>query len=278
MKPTVKSTIAIAAAALALAACTTKESNNGSTLSFSRLQDEQSYRLVGSAADHDSENDISYGCQVDMLMPEVLYGKPVDVLRDTIMNIAFGSSGPDTKAIIASAMHKAAEEIGYEVTDSVLPDSVIAAEPEFLCRYDGFTSIEGDVETLTPRLLSYAVTSSNYTYGAAHGMYGTRYVNYDMLTGRVVTLADLFTSEGLEALPGIIRDAATTMESTIGSTDIETLPADGNFYITAAHEIVFAYQPYEVASYAQGEIQIPMAAYMLSQYLTDEGNELLLKR
>lgn len=278
MKLTVKTTIATAAAALALAACNSTGVSNDHTLSFSRLQDEQSYRLVGSASDHDSEDDISYGCQVDMLMPEVLYGKPVDVLRDSIMNIAFGSTGSDTKAIIASAMRSAAAEIGYEVTDTILPDSVVAAVPDFLCRYDGYTSVEGDVETLTPRVLSYAVTASNYTYGAAHGMYGTRYVNYDLKAGRVVTLADIFTAEGLEALPGLIRDAATAMESTIGSTDISTLPADGNFYITAAQEIVFAYQPYEVASYAQGEIQIPMAAYMLSQYLTDEGNDLLLNK
>ncbi|MDE6158420.1 MAG: RsiV family protein [Muribaculaceae bacterium] len=61
-----------------------------------------------------------------------------------------------------------------------------------------------------------------------------------------------------------------------GTTDINALPGDDNFYLTPDGNIIFAYQPYEVASYAQGEIQIPIPAYMISQYLTPEAQELLL--
>ena len=42
------------------------------------------------------------------------------------------------------------------------------------------------------------------------------------------------------------------MEASIGSTDITEIPCGGNFYLTPDGEIVFSYQPYEVASYAQG--------------------------
>lgn len=274
---TIKTTI-IATAAVALAGCHSADNYADNSLAFNRVEMQQSYRLAGSAADYDSDCDISFGCNAELLMPTVLFGKPVEALQDSILNTAFGTYGPDHAKVIASAMRKAAEESGYKVVDTVLPDSVVRDVPNFLSRYDGFSAVEGDVETLTSKVLSYAVTNSTYFPSAAHGMYGTRYINYDLDKGKVIGLTDIFTTEGIAALPGIIRSTAVKMESTIGMTDITTLPADDNFYLTAGAEIVFAYQPYEVASYAQGEIQIPIAAYLLSQYLTDEGTALLLNR
>jgi hypothetical protein len=72
-------------------------------------------------------------------------------------------------------------------------------------------------------------------------------------------------------LPERIAEQAEAMSDMIGPTTVGDLPADGNFYISSEGEIVFAYQPYEVASYAQGPINIPFYSYELIDYMTDEG-------
>jgi hypothetical protein len=64
------------------------------------------------------------------------------------------------------------------------------------------------------------------------------------------------------------------MSDIIGATSVSELPADGNFYISSEGEIVFSYQPYEIASFAQGTINIPFYAYELIDYMSAEGIEL----
>ncbi|MCM1067915.1 MAG: RsiV family protein [Muribaculaceae bacterium] len=266
---------ALAIAALCATSCSNTETATD-TITLQKIEVQRSYRLAGSADDYLSGADLSYGCQAELIMPVAIYGHSLDALRDTILSAAVDSTGADIEAVLAGAMPRIAREVGYNITDTVLPDSLIAAVPRFLPRYDGFYSAEGDIETLSPRYLSYAVTRSSYQPSAAHGNYGTVYINYDLNAGCLITLHDLFTAEGLEALPEIIRDTAVKMQAAIGNTDIAALPAGGNFYLTPESTIVFAYQPYEVASYAQGEIQIPIPAYLLSEYLTPVGTALLL--
>lgn len=251
--------------------------NKGNELSFRRITVEQSYRLVGSAIDYESENDLSIGCRTDILMPEKLYANNVEAIKDSILAIAFKNVESSIGNTIEKGMKSYLDDSGYALADTIMPDSVVTAESEFLSRYDGYVAVEGDLETLTHKVLSYALTVSNYFPESAHGMYGTVYINYDLVNGCFIHLSDLFTDKGMEALPRKIRKMALALHPLIGATDIRTLPADNNFYITASNDIVFAYQPYEVASYAQGEIQIPVPAYLLSDFLTPLGAELLLK-
>lgn len=278
MKTTNASLLVILAAVIAVVACNkTADKYVADSIAFNRVEMQKSYRLVGSAADYEREADISFGCQVDLLMPTALYGKPIAAVQDSILMVAFGSTGANHMDLINNALAEQAKELQYEVTDTVINDSVAANQP-FLCSFDAFTSVKGSVEALTSRVMSYAVTSSQYLPGAAHGMYGTRYINYDLENGVVLSLKSLFTNEGLAQLPEIIRNTAVTMEAQIGKTDITALPANDNFYISTDGNIVFAYQPYEVASYAQGEILIPVPGYLLSSYLTIEGDDILLNQ
>lgn len=263
--------------ALLLGGCSLSQ-NDESEVRFTHMQAEASYRLVGSGADYlfADSTDLSFGSKVEFIMPEILLGKDARELRDTIMMLAFDRKGDDVARIMREILPERASEIGYELADTVLPDSVVTKLPNFLSRYDGVSSVTGEVQTLNSKILSYAVTNSGYTPGAAHGMYATYYVNYDMTEGRIVTLDDLFTPEGIESLVTSIRNEAREMRDVIGPTDIDALPSKGNFYLTSDNSIVFAYPPYEVASYAQGEVKIPIPAYLLSTGMTPLGNRLLL--
>lgn len=277
LRKTTATMLLAAAMTSAFVACDKGAKYSPDEIRFSYRMVEKSYRLPGSAADYDQEHDLSIGCRAQFILPEVLRGKDAATLRDSVLSAAFGSCQGSTDSLVAGCMRRFAEGLRYQAVDTIIPDSVVADNPNFLSRYDGCYSATADIETMTGRLVVYAVTVSSYIPHAAHGMYRTTYVNYDIDSARVVTLGRIFSPEGIEALPGILRDIAASMASNIGRTDIEALPQGDNFYITAGNDIVFAYQPYEVASYAQGEIRIPVPAYLLANYLTDYGTALLLQ-
>lgn len=255
-----------AAAVLCLGACGRQAATDADNLSFKRVNTGVVYRLVGSAKDYDTSSDLSFECKADLLMPVAIYGHDVSALRDSIMKFAFDTVAPDHSVAIKDIFRHNVSSLGYAVADTAVADS----------SYDGLCCVTGSVESLTAKVLSYGVTASSYIPRAAHGMYTTFYINYDAVSGKVFTVGDLFTKEGLEKLPETLKSAAADMRGFIGPTEIDGIPHGGNFCISADGDIVFVYQPYEVASYAQGEIRIPIAPYVLSSYLTEYGTRILL--
>ncbi len=276
-----RSILLSAATMLLLASCgnnisETESNMDDNSISFKRIEAAKAYTLENSAADYDTDSDLTVACRVNVLMPENIFGQDLSQLKDAIEISAFGN---DSNRILENFFHSAAAEFGYapvainlnkEQSDSLSKYAVRLSD------YDGCTSIDGDVTTLNNAILSYAITSTSYSPRAAHGMYSTTYINYDIRNGKVITLDDLFTQDGLNALPEIIANKAKYMSPIIGRTNIEALPSDGNFYVSDSGDIVFAYGPYEVASYAQGIIRIPLAPYLLSEYLTETGKSVLL--
>ena len=254
------------AACLAITACTGSGHDNTDSISFSHIKSHAAYRLAGSAADYDAAGDLSFDCTADLLMPTALLGHNTEVLQDSILKAAFDTTGVNHKGIIEAAFHRAAQEVGYAVADTVVADSA----------YDGLYTVAGAIESLSPTILSYAVTISDYMPRAAHGMYNTNFVNYDLEEGKVFVLSDIFTAEGLAKLPAILKQTAASMRDYIGPTELTSLPAGNNFCVNSDNDIIFVYQPYEIASYAQGEIRVPIAAYILSDYFTPYGNKLLM--
>lgn len=252
---------------LGAAACnnSTGTSSQTSDIGFKRITVEKTYLLTGSAADYEAESDLSYNCTADLLLPTSLEGKDVATLRDAILKTALDSTSTDVKSLIEKKFTDVAGELGFKLSEATGTEE-----------YDGLYNLEGSVVNLGNKVLSYAVNYSSYEPRSAHGMYGTYYINYDLQTGKIITLSDLFTPEGLTSLPQSIRTTATGMQSFIGETNITALPSENNFYIAPDGNIVFVYQPYEVASYAQGEISIPLQPYLLSDSLTPYGTKLLL--
>lgn len=257
----------VTAAALAVAGCSAPaDKSSADTLSFERINVTNTYRAAGSAADFDSASDLSIQCAADLLMPVQAYGHDVSELRSTILSTALDTTGTDAAKLVSPALRRQAEDMGYAVTDTTIEGG----------HYDGLFATTGAVVCLSPTVLAYGITNSTYSPGAAHGIYGTTYVNYDLTQGRVFTLADIVTAEGMQKLPELLRTNAADMQGMIGATEITELPAGNNFYVNADNELVFVYRPLEIASYSQGQIAIPVEAYELSDLLTPYGSRLLL--
>lgn len=258
------SIISLLACGLAITACSGTADND--SISFNQIKSHATYRLAGSAEDYEAASDLCFDCSADILMPTAIYGHKVEALQDSILKAAFDTTGVNHKGIIDAAFRRAAQDVGYAVADTTVADS----------SYDGLYTVAGVVESLSPSILSYAVTVSEYLPRAAHGMYGTNFVNYDIEEGKVFGLSDIFTAEGLAKLPSILKQTAVSMRDYIGPTELTSLPAGNNFCVNSDNDIIFVYQPYEIASYAQGEIRVPVAAYILSEYFTPYGNKLLM--
>ena len=118
--------------------------------------------------------------------------------------------------------------------------------------------------TNIPSLWSYAMDVYEYTGGA----HGNRYLliqNYDLQTGDAVSEQDLFIDDYYEPLKNLLLEAliAQTDEAEtkkdlrrLGYSVDDVVPNE-NFYVTA-EGITYVYNPYEIAPYAMGCIQISL--------------------
>ncbi len=269
-------TLAMAAIAAAsvpamLASCanqtsTQSEIARSGSLDFKTETYKASYTLKNSAQDYQRDKDVPYTAKATMLMPTSVPGEGFDVLRNAIMKTAFDSIGSDEATIAKNYFRKTASEIGYtpEATTDDTASDMAAGE----------TIVNGFVQNVTSEILSYGVLNYIYAPGAAHGMSTTRYIVFDFDNGNVVSLSDILSAEGLEKLPATLKERATALESAIGPTELTALPSGNNFYISPDNNLVFVYQPYEIASYAQGTIAISVPAYTVSELMTDYGKTL----
>ncbi|MGM9853884.1 MAG: RsiV family protein [Muribaculaceae bacterium] len=263
-------------AMLMLGACSSKAADTkadddsaaktAGTLSFETRTATSLYKIdLPAELKNGESSDPIYRQSVSLVIPTALGDADISELNDSIISIALGCKDMKLNDAIPAWQKRTAEQTGYSVTP------VKGTAEEISC----FDSVDGTVITLTPDLLVYRITASGYNWGAAHGMSINSYLNFSIKDKKLVTLATLFTPEGLAKLPALIAKAAKANEAALGPTSITALPEGGNFYLSEYGEVVFAYQPYEVASYAQGEIKVGLYPYELDAYLTPEGKALL---
>ncbi|TDN38450.1 DUF3298 domain-containing protein [Hymenobacter sp. UV11] len=109
-------------------------------------------------------------------------------------------------------------------------------------------------------LLSLGFFRYDYS-GGAHGNYGTTAASYDLRTGRRLRYADIFQPAAARQLPALLARAVRPLVGLQANEPLDkqlmvnTIPVTHNVFLTEGGA-VFIYQPYEIASYAQGEIRV----------------------
>jgi|SRR5690625_29973 len=118
------------------------------------------------------------------------------------------------------------------------------------------------------------VETQFYFYtGGAHGMNGTIFHNYDSQTGRLLTTEDLFSDwQALTAHGEKIFRAQFDVPSDASLNDHGFFFEDDRFVLpdnvaVLPDKVVFLYNPYEAASYAQGQIRLEMPVREIGQWL-----------
>ncbi len=120
-----------------------------------------------------------------------------------------------------------------------------------------------------------------YEYsGGAHGNYGSSFYCFDVLQNRRLALSNLIQSDSA-ALQRIVEQHFRTQYH-LKNKPLKTILFDDrlslspNFYVTNKG-IGFLYNPYEVAPYAQGQINVFVPFKSLDQYLTTFTKERLTR-
>jgi hypothetical protein len=250
---------------LSLGSCSDKDKAEDNTISFETITGSGAFTLVGSGENMESAADLTYGDSVSLVMPVSIFGKDISALRDSILVNALDSVGEDIHYIIQRSIRRSAEENGFELKEDTKKMPIFER--------DGYSVTTGSIIALDSDILTYCISSSIYNPGAAHGITTAKYLTYYIPDSKILTLSDVFTPEGLKELPEQIQKQAEDNISAIGPTEIEGLPVGNNFYISHDREIVFVYQPYEVASFAQGEIKVSFYPYELASYMTKTAIE-----
>jgi hypothetical protein len=140
----------------------------------------------------------------------------------------------------------------------MLKDTPADERPSATLNYEEQTSTQ--VLYQSGDLLSLGYFTYSYS-GGAHGMNTTSGASYDLRTGRRLRYDDIFRPEAQAQLPAMLAQAVRPLvdlkpgEPLDKALFVKQMPVTHNAYLTAGG-VVFIYQPYEIASYAQGEVRV----------------------
>lgn len=246
-----------------LASCndSQKERNDNQSTTFETYTGSSTYTLKNSAKQLDQDSDVVCNDSVALILPMVLDNTDAVAVRDSIMMLALGNANADANTAIKTWLETEARETGYETAPS-------DANP---ATADGFNHVKGYVVNLSPEMLVYCVTTDTYAPRAANGLTTNSYINYSMAQGKMLSLADLFTADGLKALPGLIAEQAESNPAYAGKVTIASLPEGNNYYLSSEGEIVFSFNPLEVGPHSLGTVDVAFYPYELVSYMTPEA-------
>lgn len=234
-------------------------------VAFTTISDNSAFALSDSTVFPDKNG--VFSAQASLLMPSFVSGSDINTLRSAIVQAAFGTQSAESpEKILHDYISSTVNSLGYTAS-KLDADTVDSASAQ------GFINIYGNVASMSPRILSYAVTQYFYPPLAANGSTALSYVNYDFVTGRVMALNDIFTPEGIKALPGIIADRAREV---CPDAKVTSLPSGGSYYVDYEGRIVFVYQQGEVCYRAAGAVTAAFYPQELSEYMTATGKAFLI--
>lgn len=174
-----------------------------------------------------------------------------------------------------------AQRINAQITGLLYPDTSSLEEvlEAFVAEYIDLIESEPDLRDYeagwqweTKQVVSFnhpsVLTVRDFTYlftGGAHGNYATAYLNFDLRTGERIQTQQFFKPEYFQALNELGEQYFRRDQEIPNGQKIQDLLGfwfpDDRFYLSknvgfGSTGLLFTYAPYEIASYADGEITI----------------------
>lgn len=234
---------------------------------------DRSYRAV-------AEGDTVYLDQyVSLLWPEALGDADMRVLQDSLLWYCFGDTVSETprqaieRFVCDSSVLGGDDGGGGCVVEPV--DSLPADIGGMGCY---FNNVIAAVADLNEEMVTYRVTTSAYM-GGAHPMTAVFPFTFDFEGAQIVTLDNLLTPEGREAIvPVIVSALARQSDVPVEGLRragffVSQLDYPGDPYI-CNNILYFHYNPYEIAPYSAGMIDVAVYPYEIEQYLRPEMRRL----
>lgn len=281
----IKLLIGIVAASFTLAsvACKNGTADNTAQASDNGITDfeikqtvkslERNYICEGAETYYDDSTEVYSTVRIAIEWPEVMGGNDLKTLKDSLLATIFDKP----EATINASMLKAAENPeGADLFKMKLIDSIPTMKPAMVYSRDMIASII----TFSPKFISYQIMTAIYN-GGAHGMAESRYINYDFATRKVLTYDNAFKPDSEAELLNAIKDNLMTRYnvSSMKELDKRGIFADQiyvskNFYLQG-YDIVFHYNPYEIAPYSEGSINVRVPYFQIEEALNPEVITLL---
>jgi hypothetical protein len=232
-----------------------RETTNDGAIAMDVFPFEDSLKLFENKADSPQAE-----FSMDALLPaKNTEGSVFEFLRTQIFKALTGDSlAQDYSYLQLRDIQKTARDSFFKSYKTELQNEIYDSIPSAMMNHAQSTSME--VVSNTDGLLSLGFTYYGYS-GGAHGSHGTKLITYDVKNKKRMTLNDVFKPNYQKTLNAAVMRVARRYfgvkpnESLESSALVSTVEANDNYAISRKG-ILFNYEPYEIASYAQGEIQL----------------------
>lgn len=205
--------------------------------------------------------------------PEKIGDADLSPLRDSLIAFCYADTTlRDINPAIIAYMRNTS------MVDSLSPDETITPLDSMPAPRDDmhtwFASTSATIIELNEEMATYDVSTSSY-YGGAHPFTASHPFTYDLRKARVLTVADMFIPGSTPELMQIIISAlARQLDTTPAGLEragifTSQLTYPGAPYIQSG-ALVFHYNPYDIAPYSAGPIDVTVYPYEVSHILTPD--------
>lgn len=152
----------------------------------------------------------------------------------------------------------------------------IFEDGQFISLYTSSSTLDSELIYDRQNIISYGVESWSYE-GGAHGLYGTTFYNYDLWNNCRLTTEMFFNMSEADAISKlIVNGLVKTFEvedtdelEAIGIYNVEEVSVTDNFTFTP-DGVKFLYNPYEIAPYVVGIIEVVLPYNVIEPYVREE--------
>ena len=207
--------------------------------------------------------------------PVVLNGKECPILQEALCHWLTGKEGiKNVDRAIEQVLYTDNDDVPFEENGRYI---IVDSLTEEIPYSRSLNSIE--LKKLGNRFAVFHLLTSLYYAGAAHGMYVHDYITYDTELDKIVKLEDVLIDPEL-IRPHIMKSINLKYEYTeedLFMPEDNMLHVPSKFYFEDGF-LHLVYQVYEIASYAQGDIDVPIFYpndENSPEYLTPYGKEVM---
>ena len=204
--------------------------------------------------------------------PEKIGNADIKVLQDSLLRYCYADTSKSVNPAILDFI------ANTSMVDSLAPgETITAVEAEPAARDEmrsWYSNVTASTVELNEEMVSYEVSSSTYT-GGAHPFTATRPFTYDLRNAKVLDLGNMFVPGSTDKLVGIIKGAlARQLGVDVSKLDnagifASQLTYPGQPYI-AGGGVVFHYNPYDIAPYAMGPVDVTVYPYEIDSILNPD--------
>ena len=210
---------------------------------------------------------VAYSLSVEFVDDERLDPVVADSLNCTIAQAMFGSRNPQVKALAIAEEAKVREWFDEGIWDGDDEEE----EDEFMMK-EGDWQASGEFSNTAPKgYTNYYIAGSQYMFGAAHGYYYFTPFVIDLSTGCRLREGQLFRDGYEEALSALLLEYLEESENYEEGMLLwdEGIQPNDNFSIDE-NGISYYFNPYEIAAYVYGLIEVDIPAAALKPLLSDK--------